>query len=154
MLFQCDEQLEMLLFQGEYCSSLSSEDNYDPELPLIRRKAKGGTMILWKRELDQYVSVQASPSSSFLAIVFSPPGHPPTIHLSVYLPTAGKDREYTEEVLKIAQFVTELGGKYPGASIYIRGDLNTNPKDKNRGIIFKKLCDDLDLAETIVEHPT
>ena len=154
MLFQCDEQLEMLLFRGEYCSSLSSEDIFDPELPLIRRSAKGGTMILWKTELDQYVSVQTSPSSSFLAIVFSPPGHPPTIHLSVYLPTAGKDDEYTEEVLKIAQFVTELGGKYPEASIYIRGDLNANPKDKNRGIIVKKLCDDLDLAETTVEHPT
>ena len=154
MLFQCDQQLEMQLFRGEYCSSLSSEDIFDPELPLIKRSAKGGTMALWKKDLDQYVSVQASPSSSFLPIVFSPPGHPSTIHLSVYLPNAGRDAEYVEEVLRIVQFVTELDGKYPEASIYIRGDLNAIPKDKNRKIIFKKLCDDLDLAETTVEHPT
>ena len=154
MLFQCDEQLEMLLFRGEYCSSLSSDDIFDPELPIIRRSAKGGTMILWKKELDQYVSVIASPSSSFLPILFSPPGHPPTIHLSVYLPTAGKDAEYVEEVLRIVQCVSDLSGKYPEASIYIRGDLNANPKDNTRTTIFKKLCDDFDLVETTVEHPT
>ena len=154
MLFQCDQQLEMQLFRGEYCSTLSSEDIFDPELPLIKQSAKGGTMTLWKKELDQYVSIEASPSSSFLPILFSPPGHRPTIHLSVYLPTAGKDDEYVEVVLRIVQFVTELGGKFPEASIYIRGDLNSNPKNKKRRIIFKKLCDDLDLAETPVEHPT
>ena len=49
MLFQCDIDIEMGLFKGDYNSYLCSEDLLDPELPLIKERAKGGTMALWKK---------------------------------------------------------------------------------------------------------
>ena len=76
MLYQCDEVLETNMFKGEYCSSLSSDDVYDLELPLIAR-AKGGTMAMWKRSLDNHVYRCPSPSSSLLPIIFSPLVIPP-----------------------------------------------------------------------------
>ena len=76
MLYQCDEVIETNLFKGEYCSSLSSDDVYDLELPLIAR-AKGGTMAMWKRSLDNHVYRCPSPSSSLLPIIFSPLVIPP-----------------------------------------------------------------------------
>ena len=38
----------MVALQGEYCFALNSHDKYDPELPLVKTKANGGTMVLWK----------------------------------------------------------------------------------------------------------
>ena len=100
MLFQCDLELETSLFKGEYFTALSSEDMLDPELPLLKR-AKGGTMAMWRSQLDQYVSPCTSASSNFLPLIFSPPGLTTTIHIAVYLPTAGKDVEFVEEIVKL-----------------------------------------------------
>ena len=101
MLYQCDEVLETNLFKGEYSSSLSSDDLHDMDLPLMNR-AKGGTMALWKKSLENHVFPCRSDSSSFLPIVFSPPGYPSSIHLTIYLPTAGKDAEFVDEMVKLA----------------------------------------------------
>ena len=153
MLFQCDLELETSLFKGEYSSVLSSEDILDPELPLLRR-AKGGTMAMWKSHLDQYVNPCTTVSSSFLPLIFSPPGLATTIHIAVYLPTAGKDVEFVEEIVKLNLCIQELLTKHPDADLYIRGDVNVNQKDQNRKATFKKLCDDWNLIETALHHPT
>ena len=153
MLFQCDLELETSLFNGEYSSSLSSEDILNPDLPLLKR-AKGGTMAMWKSNLDQFVSICGTSSSSFLPLIFSPPGLATTIHIVVYLPTAGQDVEFVEEIVKLNLCIQELLTKHPDADLYIRGDANVNPKDKNRKATFKKLCDDWNLTETSLSHPT
>ena len=46
MLFQCDQLLAMNLFKGEYSSALSSDDIFDPELPLVKNRAKGPVCFL------------------------------------------------------------------------------------------------------------
>ena len=73
MLFQCDVGIEMSMFHGLYNSSLSSDDLFDECLPLKKSKCKGGTMIMWKKTLEQYTVLNPSPSSSFLSITYSPP---------------------------------------------------------------------------------
>ena len=153
MLFQCDHDLEASLFKGEYCSALSSEDIFDQELPYLRR-AKGGTMAMWKKHLDQYVSPCTGFSPSFLPLIFSPPGLATSIHIVVYLPTAGREDDFVEEIVKLNLCLNELLSKYPDAHLYIRGDSNVNLKDKKRSAIFGKLCDDWNLSETAVKHPT
>ena len=153
MMHQCDHVLEMDLFRGEYCSSLSSDDLLDPELPLLR-KAKGGTMVLWKKHLDSFIYCSQGTSSSFLPIVFSPPGYVTSIHLSIYLPTAGKDTEFVEEILKIENCVEKLLEKHEDAVLYIRGDANVNHNNITRNKILKRFCDKWNLVSSEVNHPT
>ena len=154
MLYQCDLDLEMNLFMGEYSSALSSDDLHDHELPLLKMRAKGGTMALWKQKHDQYVTPIPSPSSSFLPIVFSPPDHPPSIHLALYLPTAGQDTDFIDEIVNLNQCLLELSQQYPDAHLFLRGDANVNPKDKNRTTIFNKFCEDWQLTAPSIDHPT
>ena len=70
-----------------YKFSSNSADKLDPNLPLVKSKAYGGTMVLWKSSLDAFISVHQVSSSSFLPIFFHPPGTCLTIHFAVYLPT-------------------------------------------------------------------
>ena len=86
-------------------------------------------MALWRKKHDQYVTPIPSPSSSFLPIVFSPPNHQQSIHLALYLPTAGQDAQFIDEIVKLNQSLLELTEKYPEANVYLRGDANVNPKD-------------------------
>ena len=154
MLFQCDQLLAMNLFKGEYSSALSSDDIFDPELPLVKNRAKGGTMALWKKHLDQYVSSPTSTSSSFLPIVFSFPDSPVTILITLYLPTAGKHVEFVEEIANLDCCINDLTAKYQDAVIFIRGDANVNGRDENRKAMLKKLCNDWNLMKMDLGHNT
>ena len=51
LLYQCDLPLEMKLFEGEYILILNSEDQFDLDLPFLKRRARGGTMAMIKTEL-------------------------------------------------------------------------------------------------------
>ena len=51
-IFQFDIKQIMDLLKGEYSFIVNSEDTLGPELGLIQNRAKGGTMILWKRSLE------------------------------------------------------------------------------------------------------
>ena len=154
MLFQCDVNQEMELLKGDYCFTLNSDDMLDPELPLTQKRANGGTMALWKRNLDQYVTVFPSPSSSILPIVFAPPNQLPALLLTIYLPTAGRDAEFVEEITNLNNIIYELWEKYPDAMLFLRGDANANPKDIKRVDNIGKLCEDWSLIKTSIEHPT
>ena len=44
-MFQCDLELNMKHFQGEYKSALNSNDLYDLDLPLNKTSSYGGTMF-------------------------------------------------------------------------------------------------------------
>ena len=104
-IFQFEEHLATDLFRDNYCHSLNSDDIFDPELPFIKNRSIGGTMILWKSSLDPFVTVLPKASASFLAILFHPPGSPPSIHVSLYLPTSGKETQFIEELSKVRIFL-------------------------------------------------
>ena len=111
-------------------------------------------MILWKKHLDSFISCCQSTSSSFLPIIFSPPGYPTTIHLSIYLPTAGKDTEFVEDILKIENCIEKLLEKHQDAALYIRGDANVNHNNVTRNNILQRFCDKWNLVRSTVNHPT
>ena len=81
-IFHCDIQLNMACFIGEYLFYSNSEDQFDHDLPLIRPRAFGGTMAMWKIELDPYVTILRPPSASILPLLFKPPGQPTSIHIN------------------------------------------------------------------------
>ena len=70
----------MEYFSGEFKSSLNSEDLINPDLSFRANRTKGGTMILWRKYLDPYVTVQEPVSTSFLFLVLNIPGTRPSIH--------------------------------------------------------------------------
>ena len=45
-IFMCDIEHSMSYLRGQYEFSLNSYDVYDPELPLFKVRAYGGTLIL------------------------------------------------------------------------------------------------------------
>ena len=111
-------------------------------------------MIMWKKALAPYIKHLESPSSSMNVILFSPPECQHSVHISVYLPTAGRDEEFYEEITALHHRLLELIMLFPHAPLYIRGDINVNPKNKKRSEIFAQLCKDMNLIRVNLNHPT
>ena len=67
-IFACDVARVYKVFTGKFNYFLNSEDNYDLDLPLVKLKAKGGTMALWDCKLDQYVTVLPTSTPAVLPL--------------------------------------------------------------------------------------
>ena len=152
--FQFETKIATSPFEGEYFCSLNSDDLYDRELPFIKNRSNGGTMILWKKTLDKFVSILPTVSSSFLPLLFQPPSSPPSLHLSLYLPTSGKETEFTEEMGKLRQFLENLLEDIPDCAIFIRGDSNVNVNNKPRLKIFSDFLSNFNLFNIPLGHKT
>ena len=57
-------------------------------------------------------------------------------------------------MVKLDTCLRKIVVKHPEAAILIRGDGNVNKKDKVRTTLLSKLCQDWDLAEVNIGHPT
>ena len=66
--FACDVDNIMAYLRKDYEFSLNSPDKFDLSLPMTKSKAYGGTMLLWKRELDPYVTLYPPTSCAALPI--------------------------------------------------------------------------------------
>ena len=112
--FQADLPSIIDYFKGDYNAFLNSEDLLKPELSFQANRTKGGTMLMWKKHLDPYISVYEPESSSFLFMILDIPGYKTSIHASLYLPTAGKDLEYLAEIatliVNVALTISAAGG--------------------------------------------
>ena len=123
-VFSHDLPQLMRLLSPTYAFSLNADDKYDDELPLIKNNMYGGTMIVWRKEYDAHITIHPVTTSSFLPIIFSPPGAPVSIHIALYLPTSGKENEFVEQICLLRLEVEELCDKYPNCLIFMRGDGN------------------------------
>ena len=90
-------------FDGKYCSYLNSDDLYDTELAMIRSRMVGGTLVMWAAYLDPYASIHPTTTSSFTALVLQIPGYQVSIHVALYLPTAGKDQDFVSELSSLKE---------------------------------------------------
>ena len=153
-IFGNDVDSQMKYLSGDYCFSLNSEDNYDPDLPLTKSRAHGGTMILWKNHLDSFVTIYPPTSSSFLPILFHPPGCPLSVHICIYLPTLGQESQFVEEIAKLTITLEELIDKYPKAPVYLRGDFNVSKKNLKRKSLLSHLTNQHNLLEMPLYHNT
>ena len=130
-LFQCDAESLTSMLRGKYCYNLNSEDIYCPELPLTARKAHGGTMVLWKQELDPHIRVLPTTSAAVLPLLLAIPGVSRSAHIAVYLPTAGKDSEFISALAALECALLDIYENH-ACPVYLRGDFNVNPKNRNR----------------------
>ena len=156
-LFQSDLPIATHHFVSNYCCSLNSDDKIDPEVALTTTHAYGGVLVFWKKSLDQFITTVNVPSSRFLPIIFNHPDHPLTIHIAVYLPTAGLDDEFVQELSLMEATIDTLVDKHPTATIFIRGDANASlqlrPGNK-RDPLFSYFCQRLLFSPSPILHPT
>ena len=131
----------MVHLQGEYCFVLNSHDKYDPELPLVKTKANGGTMVLWKVCHDPYISLHPVSSPSILPVIFNPPHSLLSIHVAVYLPTHGQDSKFVEELSCLEVCLKELHDLFPNAPVFLRGDFNVNANNTRRSVLLENFCE-------------
>ena len=144
----------MSFFSHKYAFFLNSEDRYDQEIPFIKNQSFGGTMVLWKKELDTHISVHSVSTTSFLPVIFSPPGSPVSVHIALYLPTSGQESEFLEQITLLRITIEELKDTYPECLIYLRGDGNVNKNNKVRFKIFQTFIHNFDLVNIPINHKT
>ena len=152
--YQCDVRNTLQYIQHEYCFAASSEDVLDMELPLLRSKAKGGSMILWRKWLDPYVKVIPPTSSSYIVIILKIPGYITTVHVSLYLPTHGQDTEFVSELASLKNCLDDLSIEYDDPILFIRGDANVNDKNTARVNMLNSFMDHHSLIRTPIQHRT
>ena len=143
-LFQCDLHQATQLLHHDYKMYLNSDDVYDPELPLLHSRAHGGTLTLWKAELDPFISILPSETSRISAILLDLPEHQTTVHINVYLPTSGKEAEFISTLGTLQVVIEDAKEAHPTALIYVKGDANASviPRPNNkRDQAFISFCE-------------
>ena len=153
-VFLSDVDLILSHLRGYYCWSLNSMDKHDPELPLAKTRAHGGTLILWKCVHDPYIVIHPVFSSSFLPILFQPPNSPLSIHVCIYLPTLGKEAQFAEELSRLSNTLEDLRNLHPDSPIYLRGDFNVSGRDKTRSGMLEYFIEYHELQQVDIKHPT
>ena len=137
---------------------LNSDDLYDPELPLLKTRAHGGTLTMWREELDSFITVLDTKTSRVTGIILDIPFCQSTVHINIYLPTAGKDSEFMDALATLQATVDEASEVRPTCLLYIKGDANAcfSPRDKNkRDHFFQQFCIDNCLDPLFLNnHPT
>ena len=144
----------MKYLQGDYCYHLNSEDLHDPDLPLIRTRSHGGTLMLWSRALDPYIEVYSTTSTAFLPIILKVPGLQTSIHVALYLPTQGRDTEFVSELANLHTCLESLLESHNDAVIYVRGDCNVNQNNCTRVALLKQFLEKFSLKLTDINHNT
>ena len=153
-IFTSDLPLCSSHFKDEYCMELNSEDKLDEEIAMIKSKADGGTLLMWKKSLDKYITVVTTPTASFLPIVYSPPSCPVTVHIALYLPTSGKEADFVEQILLLSNCLDDLKEKHKDCLIFLRGDGNVNCNNKPRSQVFSDFLSRHSLIKTTIPHKT
>jgi hypothetical protein len=106
------------------------------------------------RELDPYVEVIPTNTTAFLPIVLSMPGLQTTVHITLYMPTHGRDTEFVSDLAELRNCMDELKTRFTDPIIYIRGDGNVNSNNDSRVVLLQQLILDYNLARTETGHHT
>ena len=154
LIFQYEAKAATDIFHGEYDFVLNSDDTCDHELPFMKNKSNGGTMILWRKSLCKFITILPSPSVSFSALLFHPPGYSASLQVALYLPTSGKEDEFVDELTNLRIFIEDQVNKHPDILVFIRGDSNVNEKHVARSKIFENFKTNLNLTSLPTGHKT
>ena len=153
-IFQHELKAVTRLLNGQYCMYLNTEDLYDPELAMSRSRLVGGTMVLWEPNLDPYVSIHPTGTSSFTVLILQIPGYQISVQISLYMPTSGKDQEFVAELTNLRVCIEHLTNLYPECALFVRGDSNVNSKNKNRSVILSQFLEMFSLRRVPMKHKT
>ena len=153
-IFQSDLSTCMDYFRGEYSFTLNSEDSNDPDIALLKTKSKGGTLAMWRQSLDPFVTIIHVDTSALLPVLLEVPNFQPSIHIGLYLPTAGKETEYLMELSKLSVLLDDLDKRFPTAAIFIRGDANSSQSNQNRHALLTSFCQNHMFNRVTLGHNT
>ena len=138
----------------EYSYWLNSNDRHDPELSLSTSRSVGGTLAMWRKHLDPYITVHPTQTSAVLPLVLQLPGAKISAHIAVYLPTIGKDAQFVAELANLQNCIDELNNNYNDPIVFVRGDFNVNPKNTARLGLLKSLMSQYSFNKVNIGHPT
>ena len=143
--------------QSSHNYFLNSEDRHDQLLSLKRSQAHGGTLTLWKKDLDPYITILEPTTSRILVLILDKPGFQVSIHINIYLSTAGKEPEFMDDLSTLEDTIDMVNEKYPDSIIYIRGDANSAvlPRQNNkRDFLFKHFVNSNNFEHVNLDHRT
>ena len=153
-IFKADLLHCMAPFQGEYSCELNNDENSNPVLAMSKSKAYGGTVVMWRKSLDKFITAHPVPVSGFLPVILSPPGCPTSAHIAMYLPTSGREADFLETVTHLRNTIEEILDRFPDCLFFLRGDCNVNPNNHERVLIFDNLVKDFSLVKVPINHKT
>ena len=156
-LHLCDAPLALDQISTKYRYYLNSEDRHNDLLSLCSSRAHGGTITLWKHELDPHITVLEPVSSRILAVVLDKPGIQVSIHINVYLSTAGKESDFVQDLALLEDTIDDATEKYPHSVIHIRGDANAAPVPRarnQRDLLFQHFLSNNSLVSIPTNHTT
>ena len=93
---------------------------------------------MWNRTLEPFITL--IPFARFQPIVFNHPLHPTSIHIGIYLPTAGLETEFVHKISTMEAAINDMLNDYPGATVFLQGDTiaSFTPRSGNkRDILFQ-----------------
>ena len=143
--------------QSSHNYFLNSEDRHDQLLSLRKSRAHGGTLTLWKKELDPYVTILEPTTSRILVLILDKPGFQVSAHINIYLSTAGKEPEFMEDLSTLEDTIDMINEKYPDSIVYIRGDANSavlSRQNNKRDFLFKHFVNNNNLDHVELDHKT
>ena len=111
-------------------------------------------MIMWHSSINPYISVLPTTSPGFLTIILKLPSVIPSLHTVLYLPTAGKDQEFSSMLVELEAHIDEIRSIYPGTPHFIRGDANSNPNNTWRCNLLNHFCSTHLFSKIPLHHPT
>jgi hypothetical protein len=131
-----------------------SEDVMDQELPLVKSRAFGGTLMLCLKELDPFKEVIPTNTAAFLPVIVKMPGLMTTVHITLDMPNSGKDSEFVSDLAKLRNCIDILNERFTNPILYMRGDANVNANNTTRVILLRQLMNDYNLIRTETGHFT
>ena len=90
-------------------------------------------------------------------LVLDKPGYQLSIHVNVYLHTAGKEANFIEDLALLESTIEEVFEKYPNSVLYIRGDANASAvprKHNKRDVLFQHFLGSNNLTSVPTNHTT
>ena len=154
-IFQCDVKPIIEQISQSLCFHLNSEDIYDKSLPLEKSKAKGGTLLLWPKSLDPFITILPTTTPAILPCMVRMPGCITSYHICLYLPTAGKDEYFIATLAALSNLLVDIYEKHDGKfPVFLRGDANVSGKNKSRTDIFNHFLSQHNLNRLFIAHKT
>ena len=97
-------------------------------------------MVIWRKELDPFITIHPVKSTSFLPMIYNPPDLPLSIQLAIYLPTSGRESDFLEAIAELDVCIAELAEKYLAAVVFLHGDFNVSKSNSIRSGVLNFLC--------------
>ena len=77
------------------------------------------------------------------------PGLKTSVHVTLYMPTHGKDSEFVSDLAELRNCLDNLVERFSDPILYIRGDSNVNSNNIPRVVLLQQLIKDYAPVDTL-----